>query len=110
MKVECANRVQLNVNAMLDMNTTMNQRYVKVSYTKIIGASLSESGTAMRAIYGICIYVYIYIYRTFAKKGPWAVHLTHKLDLDRGMGRYSNYHCRSYTQKSAQVNYLRDRE
>ena len=33
------------------------------------------------------------IYRTFAKKGPWVVHLT--LDLDWGMGRYSKYHCRS---------------
>ncbi len=31
----------------------------------IIGASLSEphiNGTAMRAIYGICIYVYMYVY------------------------------------------------
>ena len=47
------------------------------------------------------------IYRTFAKKGPWAVHL--KLDLDWGMGRYLKYHYHSYTQKSAQVNYLHDR-
>ena len=39
--------------------------------------------------------------------GPWAAHL--KLGLDWGMGRYSKYHCRSYMQKSAQVNYLRDR-
>ena len=32
-----------------------------------------------------------------------AVHLT--LDLHWGVGRYSKYHYRSWTQKSAQVNY-----
>ena len=36
-------------------------------FSNLIGASLSEphiNGTAMRAIYGICIYVYMYIYPT----------------------------------------------
>ena len=46
------------------------------------------------------------IYRTLAKEGPWAVHLT--LGLDWGIGRYSRYQYRSYTRKSAQVNYLLD--
>ena len=35
-----------------------------LNHSHIIGASLSEphiNGTAMRAIYGICIYVYMYI-------------------------------------------------
>ena len=57
-----------------------------------------------RQLINLCVYRY---YRTFATKGPWAVHLT--LDLDWGVGRYSQYHCCSYMQKSAQVNYLRDR-
>ncbi len=33
--------------------------------------------------------VTMYMYRTLAKKGPWAVHLT--LDLNWGVGRYSRY-------------------
>ena len=31
-------------------------------------------------------------YRTLAKEGPWAVHLT--LGQDWGVGRYSRYQCR----------------
>ena len=42
-------------------------------------------------------------YRALAKEGPWAVHLT--LGQDWGMGRYSRYQYRIYTQKSTQVSY-----
>ena len=47
--------------------------------------------------------IYIYIYRTLAKEGPWAVHLT--LGQDWGMGQYSRYQYHVYTRKSAQVSY-----
>ena len=50
------------------MQTTLLYRFcfrgIISAWGRVIGASLSEphiNGTAMRAIYGICIYVYMYI-------------------------------------------------